>query len=270
MNNIPDLLGYFPFQPESADYVLRRSHWESPGVCELGLPIPPPGHLRVSPDYGRTNEEYLRIGKEHTATMRGILARHGFEFPAGAAVLEFGCSAGRMIRWLRPEADRCRIVGADISAEAVYWCQENLGAPFAFVMTTLEPHLPFRDASFDLVFSGSVFTHIDDLADAWLAELARVLKPGGFVYLTIHDEAAIEQLAGPHGGSTFAAYLATLPDYARFVAMDYRKFTLGRGPDAQVFYRRAKFEQMVAPWYHVLSFEAGAYIYQTAAILAAR
>jgi ubiquinone/menaquinone biosynthesis C-methylase UbiE len=41
------------------------------------------------------------------------------------------------------------------------------------------PPLPFPDDHFDLVFSSSVFTHIDEHAqDLWLAELRRVTQPG--------------------------------------------------------------------------------------------
>jgi hypothetical protein len=33
-----------------------------------------------------------------------------------------------------------------------------------------------------------VFTHIDEFETAWLAELRRVLKPGGIAYLTAHTD----------------------------------------------------------------------------------
>jgi SAM-dependent methyltransferase len=45
-----------------------------------------------------------------------------------------------------------------------------------------------EDRFFDLVYAFSVFTHIDEWETAWLAELRRVLKPGGVAYLTIHSD----------------------------------------------------------------------------------
>jgi ubiquinone/menaquinone biosynthesis C-methylase UbiE len=50
------------------------------------------------------------------------------------------------------------------------------------------PHLPLGDNSFSLVYAFSVFTHIDAFELAWLAELRRILRPGGMAYLTVHTE----------------------------------------------------------------------------------
>jgi ubiquinone/menaquinone biosynthesis C-methylase UbiE len=48
-------------------------------------------------------------------------------------------------------------------------------------VNTILPHLPFEDRSFDVVYAGSVFTHIDDLAQTWFLELRRVLHAGGML-----------------------------------------------------------------------------------------
>jgi len=45
--------------------------------------------------------------------------------------------------------------------------------------------LPFEDSSFDLVYCGSVFTHVSDLADAWFLELRRILRKGGYAYINL-------------------------------------------------------------------------------------
>ena len=52
----------------------------------------------------------------------------------------------------------------------------------------------FSDSYFDLIFTGSAFTHIDDLAEAWLLELRRLLSEKGRVYITIHDRHTIALL----------------------------------------------------------------------------
>ena len=78
------------------------------------------------------------------------------------------------------EASTAEFWGADISAEHILWANRHLRPPFRFV-TTHDPAapLPFGDGSFQMIYAGSVFTHIADLADAWLLELRRVLAPGG-------------------------------------------------------------------------------------------
>jgi SAM-dependent methyltransferase len=61
--------------------------------------------------------------------------------------------------------------------------------------TELEPPLPYADCSFDLVYAFSIFTHLSvDLADRWIAELVRILKPGGYAWFTIHGERYRERL----------------------------------------------------------------------------
>jgi SAM-dependent methyltransferase len=61
----------------------------------------------------------------------------------------------------------------------------------------MNPPLPFEDASFDLVYSISVFTHLDEeMQDAWLNELKRVLRPGGILIITVHGLNARKGLSG--------------------------------------------------------------------------
>ena len=92
-------------------------------------------------------------------------------------------------------------MGVDINAKHINWCQLNLGPPFFFATTTTAPHLPFEDGYFDLIYSGSVFTHISDLADAWLLELRRIVRKGGYLYITIHDKRTVEVLLTVQGPS---------------------------------------------------------------------
>ena len=70
----------------------------------------------------------------------------------------------------------------------------------------MSPHLPFEDRSFGLVYCGSLFTHIDDLAEAWLAELHRVLRPGGRLYFSIHDQHSVRILEGEGDPAAYAGY----------------------------------------------------------------
>ena len=54
---------------------------------------------------------------------------------------------------------------------------------------------PYADASFDLVYALSVFTHLPrTLQQQWMGELARVLTPNGYLIVSTHGEAYLETL----------------------------------------------------------------------------
>lgn len=154
-------------------------------------PVPPPGLM----EYNEPPVAHLETGRRNVDAMLAALEQSEFEWRSCGNVLEFGCSNGKLVRWLAPHAEGREIWGVDVQAEKVMWAMENLSPPLRFATTTTIPHLPFPDGCFGLVFAGSVFTHIGELHVAWLAELARVLAPGGFLYITLHDETSIKVAA---------------------------------------------------------------------------
>lgn len=141
--------------------------------------------------YGKN---YLNSGKKNVAKMRAALEAAGLPLIGGQRFLEFGCAGGRMVRWLYDLSNRSEIWGADIDATYIAWCSQNLSPSFHFVTISSSPHLPCEDRYFNLVYAGSVFTHIDEMTQAWFLELRRVLKPGGEPDVTIHDKHTIELL----------------------------------------------------------------------------
>lgn len=100
--------------------------------------------------------------------------------------VDVSCNTGTALK--RPEH------GCDYNAELISWCRKNLS--FAqFETNQLTPPLPYDDASFDFVYSVSVFTHLPEpLQFAWISDLERVLKPGGLALITTHGEAALQKL----------------------------------------------------------------------------
>ena len=174
-----------------------------------------------------------------------------------------------MLRWLTEFAGHGEVWGTDVSAEHIVWCSQHLAPPFHFLVNTTLPHLPFEDRYFDVVYAGSVFTHIDDLAQAWFLELRRVLRPGGKLYVTIHDRHSIHLLthALPWREVPFAAFLRHNQDYAEFAPTNFAMFTLGRSTESQVFYDVESLCERLHGLFKVLSVTEEAYGYQTAVLL---
>jgi ubiquinone/menaquinone biosynthesis C-methylase UbiE len=240
-----------------------------------GRPFPvPPKHLWLG--YGVTAEEYLSLGEAHVNIMISIANSSDFSLREGNRVLDFGCAAGRMIRWLDKVAAHCEIWGLDIDARCIKWCQQNLSPPFKFATITTTPHLPFEDAYFDFTYCGSVFTHIDDLADAWLLELKRITAPGGRIFITVHDKHTADLVINhpekcrkyAHRVDWFRSLLMSYDMKANFTESDYDMFSIyPGGPQSQVFYDidflRRHWERIL----DVLSVTPEAYGYQTAILL---
>lgn len=111
-------------------------------------------------------------------------------------VLDFGCGCGRVARCVRVLSEDLDLIGSDIDPEAIAWGHNNLATIGRFIMNPHLPPLPFPDRSFDLVYSVSVFTHLpEDMQFAWLAELARVSRPGGYQVHSIHGEELADRLS---------------------------------------------------------------------------
>ncbi len=256
----------YPHAPAAPEYVLRK-RLDSLPRDEFGLPTPPQD---LWMGYGKTAEVYLNSGKTDIQTMSGILENAGFCFSPGQRVLEWGCAAARMLRWLYPHAQTSELWGVDISARHIAWCADFLSPPFQFVMTTTFPHLPFEDRYFDLIFAGSVMTHISELAEMWLLELKRITRPGGYVYVTIHDTQMLEDMlaGGEDYGSGIRAQVVGLEARAGLRRDGFEMAALRRVSGAdQVFYDTAFVKQRWSRWFQVRAFVPRAYGFQAAVLL---
>jgi SAM-dependent methyltransferase len=90
----------------------------------------------------------------------------------GEHILDLGCGDGQLTQ--RIAATGARVVGVDASPEMVAAArQRRIAAQEANAET-----LPLADATFDAVFSNAVLHWVRD-QDAMMAEVHRVLKPGG-------------------------------------------------------------------------------------------
>jgi SAM-dependent methyltransferase len=106
-------------------------------------------------------------------------------------VLDFGCGCGRVLIpvWRRWQRDT-QFHGCDIDEGAIEWLRAH-HPQIPAAVNKFRPPLPYTDASFGLLYSISVFTHLDEDAQLdWLAEVRRVLPPDGIAFLTVHGERA--------------------------------------------------------------------------------
>lgn len=128
---------------------------------------------------------YLETGYHEVLRIFKILEHFGINPRTIGSIYELGCGTARLLRHFRC-IEGVRLVGSDVNPEMIEWCQTNL-PEIEFYHNELTPPLTFaRDDSFDLMLASSVFTHIPlDTQELWLAEMQRILRPGGIFVCSV-------------------------------------------------------------------------------------
>jgi SAM-dependent methyltransferase len=189
-----------------------------------------------------------------------VQAIGGKPLDAYESVLDWGCGCGRIARYASRGAGGGEFAGCDIDEENVTWCSDNLRG--SYHRSSSYPPLPFQGASFDLVYGVSVFTHLQEqLQDAWLAELRRVIRPGGLLCVTVHGQAALD-----YAGLQPKGYVALRDAVARdgiFVVGRNAQLdgvTEGVGEYLNVFHAQSYVREHWSRWFSVKEILSG-YVY---------
>lgn len=156
-----------------------------------GIPLPPAGlRHRVGPNSSRA--EFLHVGELCAEDLLEVYRRLGRPPQADRHWLDFGCGCGRVARHLIGAGAQARCgsgglvyTGVDVDRRQIAWAARHLPGRFEVIPTA--PPTALASDSFDVIFTISVFTHLDERAqEAWLGELARLLRPGGLLLATTH------------------------------------------------------------------------------------
>ena len=167
-----------------------------------GLPVPPMRLIIRVAGWGDLGW-FFESGQRGAECIRGVLEKNGIAFAGLRTILDFGCGCGRVLRhWAGVRT--ATVYGSDYNAALIRWCRRHL--TFArFETNDLAPPLRFGDATFDLIYAFSVFTHLPEaLQIQWMAELRRVLRPGGYLIISTHGERYVRALS-PEQRAAFAA-----------------------------------------------------------------
>ena len=145
------------------------------------------------------------------------LVLRGAELPLdGARVVEFGAGTGKNTVYLAERAGN--VLALDLSPEMLARARERMIASHVrFVEHDITQTWPADDATADVAVGNLVLEHIDDLAPVF-AEAARVLKPGGTLFISeLHPDrqARGSQARFSRNGqdTRVEAYVHTVSDY---------------------------------------------------------
>lgn len=106
---------------------------------------------------------------------------------SGRRVLDAGCGSGPLAETFI--AGGAEVTGFDVSSAMVDLARQRLGGAADLHVADLAEPLPFADAGFDDAIASLVLHYLQD----WtlpLAELRRVLKPGGRLFVVVNHPAA--------------------------------------------------------------------------------
>lgn len=172
-----------PFGEHRHSY--RTAWFKNTPALEVAMPSP----AQIERVIGSDHMEAFKLGGATILKRIAYLLQERFDRPLNTfeSVLDWGCGAGRLTRYLPLLAPS--VTGIDIDPDNIRGCAETIKNAH-FHVVGLHPPTPFSDSSFDLIIGISVLTHLDEQnQDAWLGELQRIVKPGGLVLLSIQGMA---------------------------------------------------------------------------------
>lgn len=153
-------------------------------VCAKLKSLPDDPALALAQAIGApTMADFMSIGDGHVAVLR----HHGLT--DGMAVYDLGCGCGRTAQALRRAGWQGQYTGADVVQELLDELSRQ--CPGYDVLLNVTPTIVAPDASLDMVFHWSVFTHLyPGESYLYTADAFRALKPGGkmiFSFLELEE-----------------------------------------------------------------------------------
>jgi len=163
-------------------WLLTEGYRKYPELQKI-LPGMPEERVQLQSN-GLSGDVALRDAWNFYKVMKGIYAKHAGNLADARVIVDFGVGWARMIRFFLKDVEPQTLWGIDhydkvieVSKQTCKWGNFELIAPF--------PPTKFADASVDLVYAYSVFSHLSEEAHLkWIAEFGRILRPGGMLIAT--------------------------------------------------------------------------------------
>src|SRR5215469_14485933 len=175
--------------------------------------MPPVPETSAGPEDPAVANDYDSFAEAYSAENEASLLNAYYERPAmlalagdvaGRRILDAGCGSGPLFAELRDRG--AIVVGFDKSAGMLELARRRLGDDADLQVVELGGPLPFPDGGFDDAIASLVLHYLEDWGPA-LAELRRVLKPGGRLLASVEHPFVITLMNREAGRE--ADYFAT-------------------------------------------------------------
>jgi SAM-dependent methyltransferase len=150
----------------------------------VAAPLPPPYLFYYIMGHFNPNR-FIDFGRSTVSYFREVLAAHHIDLGSFGKILDFGCGAGRLAsQW---KGFNGEVHGCDYNPALIRWCRKFFGSNFR--PNPIVGRLTYPDEYFDFIYLLSVFTHLSaDIQDFWYHELLRIIRPGGYLLITVHGD----------------------------------------------------------------------------------
>lgn len=149
-----------------ANQKMWEKRWQNENINKLFSP----------PAYSRTHKTILDITRKY--------------LPAGSKILEGGCGLGNNVFFLKQS--RYEVIGIDYASKTVHRVKEFM--PEIDIRCGDVEHLDFPDCFFDGYWSLGVIEHFYKGYRKTAQEMHRVLKPGGYLFMTVPAISTLRKL----------------------------------------------------------------------------
>ena len=139
---------------------------------------------------------YFDCGRSALACIQKALATASIPPKRIKRILDLPCGHGRVLRYLKAAFPEVEIAACDLLRDGVDFCSSTFGATALY--SSDEPEaIPLEPGSFDLIWVGSLFTHLDaPLWSRFLAVLRNALTPGGLLVFSTHGRDTYQRVLG--------------------------------------------------------------------------
>jgi len=231
------LFGRQTVTSEPSDVFARRTddEWLAALIRSVNEPVVDGVQMPRFPDdelqrnsVGYAGEPALREIFQLSVLVQKYAQQAGRPLNTETRLLDFGCGWGRITRLFLKQIKAAHIQGIDVDPMFVQVCRSTIPG-VRFDQVPALPPTPFPDASFDVVTGYSVMSHLAEHASlAWVQEFARLLRPGGLMFVTTQLKDFIDFCASFRGKDNVLPWHQGLANSFVDVAAAYAAYDAGQ------------------------------------------
>ncbi len=150
---------------------------------------------RVSEDFSKAAKTYDAAAVVQQEICDRALERLQMLKLKPSMILDIGSGTGKSVRGLQAQFPQSQVIASDISLSMLLQAQQSHNSPRQATPSICcdAEHLPFKDESFDLIFSTSTLQWCEDLHQVF-AVCSRILKTDGVLIFTSFGPDTLKEL----------------------------------------------------------------------------